>query len=374
MSQALSDSVSCIVVNYFCAQQTLEAVKSFSDQCPHGQVVVVDNSADAQEFQALRQGLPSGALLIPQPENTGFAVACNTALAHCDKSFVLLLNPDAILLPDCVSQLAQCLQSNDALAAASPLQFWDRDQRWMLPPAWLPTGTGHWALTVAAQSNRSALRMSRAYRALALKLWKPESENVIQQRALSGGALMLRHSVLRDLGQLFDPAYFMYFEDSDLCLRLRRKGWKLAIARNAGVVHEWEHSSSKIQMMEKSRGHYFASHFSGRGAWEKRLEKASPKGCLDNPLEAVGLVRGTPSIDVPLEWQDAWILEASPSPLLTPALGLIGSGATANIDWHLMKRMGEQSRIFLRLGSVDDRLLNAQTYVVDAQGIDQHQS
>ena len=369
MSQALSASVACIVVNYFCAQQTLEAVRSFSEQCPDGQIVVVDNSANPQELQTLRQDLPRAVLLIQQPENSGFAVACNAALTHCNKEFVLLLNPDAILLPDCVAELTHCLRTHEALGAVSPVQYWDRAQRWQLPPAWLPTGVGHWALTVAAQSHRSALRLSQAYRALALQLWGPESESVIPQRALSGGALMLRQSALQDVGQLFDPAYFMYYEDSDLCLQLRRRGWKLAIARHARVVHEWEHSDSKIQMMEKSRGLYFSKNFAGRGQWENRLKQASLQGGLDNPLNADVLKRGAPAIAVPEQWQEAWVLEASPSPLLIPALGQIGSGATANIDWHLMRRMGEHGRIHLRLGPLENKSVNPLVFVVEASGV-----
>lgn len=365
MSQAESNSVACIVVNYFCAQQTLEAVRSFADQCPHGQIVVVDNSTTPKELDMLRQGLPPRTLLIQQPKNSGFAVACNTALTHCDKEFVLLLNPDAILLPGCIEQLVQCLHKHKHLAAASPLQFWDRAQTWLLPPAWLPTGIGLWALSAAVKATRSACRLSYAYRRLALSLWMSKSKEATPQRALSGGAMLIRKSALRPSGLLFDPRYFMYYEDSDLCMRLRREGWKLAIANNAHVVHEWEHSTSKIQMMEESRALYFSSNLNGSGEWQKRLDRVDSKPNQDNPLLGEILAQGTPSLDVPAPWQDEWLLEVSPSPLLIPAMGHFGSGPIATLNWNLFKRMGQHGRIYLRLGPIHKQPPSTLVFVVE---------
>ena len=366
MSQDRGHTVSCVVVNYFCSQLTLAAVQSFAAQCPKGQVIVVDNSADPQELEALSAGLPAGCVLIPQKENTGFAVACNVAAARCDRDFILLLNPDALLLSDCVSQLVSSLQQRPDLAAVSPVQFWDRAQEWMLPPAWLPTGLGHWALTVASQSHRSAHRLSMAYRRLALQVWSAPPQAVVEQRALSGGAMLLRRSAVNSLPNLFDPAFFMYYEDSDLCLRLKRLGWKLAMVRSAQAIHEWEHSDSKFQMMERSRSHYFSSNFTGRGLWEQRLAKASLTSSLDNPLQAQPLARGTTVIAVPRSWQENWLLEVSPSPLLTPALGCLGSGPVAGLDWSLMNRLGDHARFFVRLSPCDKSISETQTFVVSA--------
>jgi GT2 family glycosyltransferase len=366
MSEGQGHSVSCVVVNYFCSQLTLSAVRSFAVQCPQGQVIVVDNSADPHEFEALLTGLPAGCVLIPQKENSGFAVACNLAAARCDRDFILLLNPDALLLSDCVDQLVSSLQQRPDLAAVSPVQFWDRAQKWMLPPAWLPTGLGSWALTVASQSHRSAHRLSMAYRRLALQVWSAPPQAVVEQRALSGGAMLLRRSAVNALPQLFDPAFFMYYEDSDLCLQLRRRGQKLAMVRSAQVIHEWEHSDSKIQMMERSRSHYFSSNFNGQGLWEQRLAKATVKSSLDNPLQAQSLERNTAEIAVPCSWQESWLLEVSPSPLLTPALGCLGSGPVAQLDWSLMNRLGDQSRFFVRLSPCDKTTSEVQTFVVPA--------
>ena len=364
MSEGSGIDVTCIVVNYFCSKLTLEAVRSFHSQCPDGRIVVVDNSADESEQLILSEGLPANAQLIVQSQNIGFGGACNLALIYCDEPMVLLINPDVILMSDCVAHLREALASDPELGAVSPMQFWDRSFRWMLPPAWLPTGIGQWTLSAAHRNRRTARRLSRAYHSIALKLWSAGSESVVEQRALSGGAMMLRREAVATLGLLFDPTYFMYYEDSDLCLRFRRKGWKLAIARSALVVHEWTHSEAKIAMMETSQAQYFEKNFSGQGQWETRLQRAVRESPLDGLLPAKKLAYGTAALPVPKDWQAGWVLEAGPSPLLIPALGFIGSGASADIDWSLMRRMGETSHIFLRLCPLDSSCTDELFYEV----------
>lgn len=360
----MSDQVSCIVVNYFCAPLTLRAARSFFEQCPDGQLLVVDNSTNALEADALRAGLPTGARLIEPGSNTGFATACNLAFEYCDHDFVLLLNPDALLAQHCVKHLLQTMQAQRDLGAVSPLQFWDQAHNWLLPATWRPTGIGMWSLAYALQSSRNAQRLSMAYRALALPLWTPSDLSTVTQRALSGGLLMVRRAAVASVGQLFDPTFFMFYEDSDLCLRLRRKGWRLAIDKRATAVHEWLNADHKEPLMSASHAKYFAMHYHGRGQWEKRIKRLSPDRNLSNPLGAQGLARGTQALDVPGPWQNHWLLEASPSNLMIPALAMPGSGPVLRLDWSLLARLGEHKRLFMRLGPAYRAALNTQVFVV----------
>jgi len=86
---------------------------------------------------------------------------------------------------------------------------------------------------------------------------------------------------------------------------------------------------------------------------------AQSKGALDNPLGASdGALTGEAwSVKVPEAWADAWLLEASPSPLLTPSVGHLGSGQTATVTKALLSRMsfapeGSQklNAVYIRLG------------------------
>jgi GT2 family glycosyltransferase len=340
--------VSCLLVNYFSAKHMAQALQSVLQQQlanTHCQiyldVVVVDNSCNAQEaarlhdlVQRLQREVSSinserpHVQVIVNPQNTGFGEGNNLAFKHCKGSLVMLLNPDARMQPNCLLELTSAMLMNNKLGACCPMQHWDHSQPWQLPPAWLPTGIGTWALTKSHQSTHIAQRMSNAYRNLALQSWR--STRLTPQRAISGGAMMLRRSAIKS--GLFDEGYFMYFEDSDLCLRLKQQGWQLGLVPQAGLVHAWRHAAGKVDMMEANKAHYFESHFNGRNA-------------LDNPLNAcLAVLEGESfQLPVPAEWQTDWLLEASPSPLFTPSAGCFGKGAQAMISKELLMRMSFQA-------------------------------
>jgi GT2 family glycosyltransferase len=353
--------VSCLLVNYFSAKHMAQALQSvLQQQLTNAQfqisldVVVVDNSCNVQEAARLHELVkqlqdevtrsnserPHVQVLV-NPQNTGFGEGNNLAFKHCQGSLVMLLNPDARMQPNCLLELTSAMLMNDKLGACCPMQYWDHSQPWQLPPAWLPTGIGTWALTKAHQSTHIAQRVSNAYRNLALQSWR--GTRLTPQRAISGGAMMLKRSAVES--GLFDTGYFMYFEDSDLCLRLKQQGWQLGLVPQAGLVHAWRHAAGKVDMMEASKAHYFASHFNGLGQWQKRLENAQACNALDNPLNAraAPLESDAFQLAVPAEWQTDWLLEASPSPLFTPSAGYFGTGSQAMISKELLMRMSFQA-------------------------------
>lgn len=326
---------------------------------PDGPIIVVDNSMDASEAAILQASLPSPQVqLLVSPRNVGFGAACNLGVQASHTAYVMLLNPDAWVVPGCLSQLKACLDNNADLGAVSPMQWWDSDGQWLLPLAWLPTGPGMWALEAAWRNSRWAWNLSMAYRRLALGTWTSQ-ERYVEQRALSGGAVMIRRSAIPHAVSLFDPDFFMYYEDSDLSLRLRQSGWKLGLVPGSAAVHEWENTPGKAAFMESSKEIFLDKHFRHRRNWQSRLEKRVAKlPVLENPLDGQRLAPGTCALDVPARWQGQWLLEVSPSPLLIPAIGRLGSGPTALLPAHLMQRLGT-SPTYVRMGSVEHSDENA---------------
>ena len=378
--------VSCLLVNYFSANTLGKALQSvFLQQLKNAtlqielDVVVVDNSVDSQEAQLLKNtiaGLQSQTAntvsiqLILNPSNTGFGEANNLAFKQCQGGFVMLLNPDAHMRPDCLLALASAMHTNLELGACCPKQYWDEAQSWQLPPAWLPTGIGSWTLTKAHHDKRTAKRLSNAYRNLSLNAW--QSQQIASQRAISGGAMMVRRSAITP--PLFDPAYFMYFEDSDLSLRLKQQGWQLAMVPVAHLVHEWAHSAGKVAMMEASKAQYFERHFNGSGQWQKRLASLTdqPSSALDNPLDALDLAGDQLMLSVPEAWASAWLLEASPSPLLIPSVGQMRKGHKASASKEMLSRMsfapeegGKLNSVYIRLGPAHSTRESLQVFKID---------
>lgn len=341
--------IASIIVNYFGHRLVQSAAESLLRDRPDMEVIVVDNSVDPDESAMLRQVLDSRVKIITNARNTGFGAACNAGIASTQAEFIMLLNPDTQVIAGCIDKLQAALERMPRLGAVSPAQLWESSARFRLPPAWLPTGIEMWCIEQAWRSRKAAVKMSNAYRNLALRVWQRGGAQVVPQRALSGGAVLLRRSAALQAGGLFDPAFFMYYEDSDLCWRLKRAGWQLGMVPDAYVLHEWEQTSAKVDFMEKSKQIYLDKHFHGRGAWQQRTARCMQVAPLATPLECQPHDKSNPVFDVPLEWHGGWLLELSPSALLIPAVGCLGSGPKAAIPPHLIERLGA-GPLYVRIG------------------------
>ena len=120
---------------------------------------------------------------------------------------------------------------------------------------------------------------------------------------LCGCSLFLRRKALEDVG-LLDEGFFFYFEDADLCFRLRRRGWRLVVAETAHVYHK-----AGVSVGQKSA--LSAHHY--RVSLIRFMRKYAPWACVGMALATVArlvlatagreaeVVRGTLS-----GWQEGW--------------------------------------------------------------------
>lgn len=344
-----------ILVNYHGADLLLQAAASLADEPACTSLQVVDNSVCAQQARRLREGLPPRAGLTVSEHNRGFAGACNLAFdthgatADC----VLLLNPDARLLPGALAQMKATLAERPDAGAVGPRVFWDEAGRFMLPPPTAPTPFAHLCRRLGQHSSRLRRWHTRRWRAHALALWQAAAP--LSVAALSGGHVLLRTAALRSAGGLFDPAFFMYWEDSDLMRRLHRAGWRLLIDPRAHAIHAYEHSAHKDDLLAHGWPVYARKHFSGlpwRGldALLRRCPPAAP------PEAGWPRVRadGEAALAVPEALRSGWLLEVAVSPDFVPAIGHLGHGAAARPPLALLRRLGQRP-LYLRLSSRAER-------------------
>lgn len=256
----MNNAIDVIVVNYHCHADTLTAVGSLSPWSG-GTIWVVDNSVSQAEVAALRQGLaghPDTALIVAEA-NLGFGKGCNLAFAQSNAAYVLLLNPDARIQVEDVRLLATALDANPRLGAVSPLTFWDEGRRFLLPPATPMTPLTHFLGHLGSRFPDWMRRYGRWWLAHTQQLLTARRPVSVPFHA--GATLMVRHSAAIKAGGLFDPAYFMFYEDSDLSLRLRQCGYRLAIVPAATAVHGYRHAPWKAPLMRESEQLYFRRRF-----------------------------------------------------------------------------------------------------------------
>jgi hypothetical protein len=159
-----SRHVDVIIVNYRSSADTLQAVQSLMPW-RFGTLWLVDNSDDPEEAGTLAQGIrqmPWARLLLPG-KNLGFGRGCNLAFTESGAPYCLLLNPDALLSPRDLETLVDALGADPRLAAVSPRTFWDRDHRFLLPPAFPQSPLAEISLALASRYPRLCRMASRLY-------------------------------------------------------------------------------------------------------------------------------------------------------------------------------------------------------------------
>ncbi len=318
-------AIDIAIVNFRGTDDTLAALQRL-DPWPHGTVWVVDNSAhepdQAHSAQVLREAIaraPWARLLAPG-RNLGFGQACNLAFNDSQSEHFLLLNPDARIAQDDVLRLARTLDQQPTLAAVSPRIYWNEQRSFLLPSA---SPQGPWASLGQAWATRSPRRTRQAAREYLTHerrgMAQPQPFDV---QVLAGAVLLLRRGAVQTAGGLFDPDYFMFFEDADLSLRLRRQGLRLAMDPGASAVHEYRHKPFKEALMADSQQLYFRKRYPLFHRLSGGLRRVQALARPMDPQQWFNMLPGpTPSLQAFTEQTgSAAVLAFSPSPLMVPAI------------------------------------------------------
>jgi N-acetylglucosaminyl-diphospho-decaprenol L-rhamnosyltransferase len=215
---------SIILVNFNSGGHLAASLASIRACAPDAQTIVIDNaSSDGSEQAAHGKSRVS---LVRNRENVGFARAVNQALAlgapHADKAAVLLVNPDCRLLEGTVERLVDELASDAGCAIAAP-QILDEDG------AIQGNARGDPNLLTGLFGRTTLLSRLFPQSRLARRNVRREPEIDQASRVVdwvSGACLLARREALAQVGG-FDERYFLYWEDADLCRRLRARGFTI---------------------------------------------------------------------------------------------------------------------------------------------------
>ncbi|MCA1585607.1 MAG: glycosyltransferase family 2 protein [Acidobacteria bacterium] len=206
-------------------------------------VTVVDNGSTDGTVAMLRARWPD-VDVIAHDTNVGFAAANNVGIRHGSGELVLLLNPDTIVTPHAIATLVAALGTGGHVAAAGP-RLVDGHGRAELSFGWDVNPTGElrqkWLMAAHARHVRSAVRrIDRWSRMPGPRKW------------LSAACLLVRRRELEAVG-LLDERYFMYYEDVDLCVALRRRGRTVLFVPRAEVQHLRGRSASSNPDLARRR-------------------------------------------------------------------------------------------------------------------------
>jgi GT2 family glycosyltransferase len=211
------------------------------------EVIVVDNASSDGSAAGIGRSFPT-VRVIANHTNLGFARGCNQGMAASRGRHILLLNSDTYVTDDVIGRAVRLLDSRPGIGMVGA-------------GVCSPNGRRQYTANRALGVRQSLLErlwlyklLPRERRAEALLGGYWEEDREIEVDWLAGVFLLLRRELFEHSGG-FDQRFFMYGEDSEWCMRLRRLGYRILFAPRVGVVFHKGAASSDLIWTEQERLH-----------------------------------------------------------------------------------------------------------------------
>lgn len=200
---------------------------------PALRVALVDNGSADGTAPAVRAAFPA-VEVFALPRNEGFAHAVNVALAHGlahGAGYFLLLNADTSFEPDTLARLVAAAEARPQVGVLSPKVYLARDPRrtWAIGGILTRAGARNFGMEKLDDGRYDARPLDYVF----------------------GCAMLVRAGLLRQIG-LLDERFFVYFEETDLCVRARAAGWLVALVPQVQIRHAGDSTT---------RGRFYLRHF-----------------------------------------------------------------------------------------------------------------
>lgn len=241
-------SLSVIIVNYNSGTYAIECIRSLQQQKNVNiEIIVIDNASRDNSVEQLRLKFGDEIILIESKENLGFGRANNLAAGKATGDYLMLLNPDTVI-PDSLAffHLIQYLDAHPEMGMVGPAVEEPRKGKNVLPRFSYP-------------SSRN-LKYTSTFRDLPGRIaW------------ILGACMLIKRSLYNEIAG-FDPDYFLYGEDADVCLRIRQHGYQIGYCEDVKIIHVSGASEigadSLDKWLRKRRGLYLfcKKHFDARDA------------------------------------------------------------------------------------------------------------
>jgi GT2 family glycosyltransferase len=264
LGERAASQLDVCIVSWRTRDMLRACVRSVVGRPEVGRIIVVDNHSGDGSVEMVRAEFPIVELVVNE-ENLGFAAGNNQAIRAAQAPILLLLNPDTEVEASALASLLSVFAEEPrAAAVAAQLILPDgsvqRSCRGFPEPA---------ALFYEAVGLSRLFPHSETFGRYRMTYWDHESHREVEQPMAS--ALAVRRSALDEVG-LFDESFPLYFNDVDLCYRLRQAGWNILFEPKAKVKHHLGASTGQARpraILESHRGlmRFYRKHYRGRTCW-----------------------------------------------------------------------------------------------------------
>ena len=239
-------------------------LRSVAGQPEVAEIVVVDNASGDGTIEMVRAEFAQVRLIVNE-RNLGYAAGNNQAIRASAAPFVLLLNPDTEVQAGALGGLLSAF-GGDARVGAAAAQL-------LLPDGGIQRSCRSFPRPAAVLYDAVGLARlfprSEVFGQYRMTYWDHSSPRELDQPMAS--ALALRRAALDEVG-LFDEDFSLYFNDVDLCYRLKQAGWKILFEPKATVLHHVGASTRQVRpaaIVESHRSliRFYRKHYWGRVSW-----------------------------------------------------------------------------------------------------------
>ncbi len=272
--------VAAVLVNYNSGSELERALRSIADELTgvRWEGVVVDNASADESAKAVAAFAP--VRLLRNSENVGFGRGVNQGVRETTAPYVLIMNPDCRLVAGAMATLRAELDRHEGCAIVGPrildpdgsIQGSARGDPDML--------TGLFGRTAMLRRHLPFLPVARRNVVVDDVIRSGEPSMPVQW--LSGACMLARREAFEAV-KGFDDRYFLYWEDADLCRRLRARGYHVRYVPGASAIHRVGHSTrtariASIRAFHDSAYLYYATHVAPAASSKRMIARALLRG------------------------------------------------------------------------------------------------
>lgn len=220
----MQPAVSIIVLNYNGREDTMACLRSLEHLTySRASVILVDNASADGTAEAVRGTFPN-VTVIESGGNLGFTggnnVAIRYALEH-GADYVMLLNNDTIVAPDFLNVMVEVMEQDQTIGVTGPMIYYHNNPETI----WTAGGSIDWKHGTTNMIGLNQMDVSQF------------GLSPMPADFVSGCALLARRSVWDKVG-LLDDTFFMYYEETEWCVRASRAGYKIMVVPMAMIWHK----------------------------------------------------------------------------------------------------------------------------------------
>ncbi len=222
-----------IFVNYNstdCLLASIESLYRYKPEAYHLNIIVVDNASTDNALGINNRFLDVH--LIVNPRNLGFGAAINQALTYCHSRYIILLNPDSLVFDGFLTTCIDYLETHPDTGAVGP-KILNEDESIQGSARSFPT-----PMTSLFGRNSPIAKIFPKNSITKANILTIGSDGKTPMGVdwISGACMVVRRKTIEHIGG-FDERFFLYWEDTDLCRRIKDAGWEVIYLPGAKVIH-----------------------------------------------------------------------------------------------------------------------------------------